>query len=108
ARRASRRRARAAEWDSLLMSCPGETGPEVQILSPPPCRGAGKPGSGTRREHAPVAQRIERLTTDQKVEGSNPSGRTVETPRRQRDRWRRGVFRGARGFGARCPVTPPG
>src|SRR5699024_6235002 len=25
--------------------------------------------------HAPVAQRIERLTSDQKVEGSNPSGR---------------------------------
>jgi hypothetical protein len=30
--------------------------------------------------HAPVAQRIEHLTTDQKVGGSNPSGRTlVET-----------------------------
>src|SRR5690625_1911228 len=28
-----------------------------------------------RTEPAPVAQRIERLTTDQKVEGSNPSGR---------------------------------
>src|SRR5699024_259203 len=27
-------------------------------------------------EHAPVAQRIERLTTDQKVWGSNPYGRT--------------------------------
>ena len=32
----SRRRARAAEWDSLLMSCPPQRGPEVQILSPPP------------------------------------------------------------------------
>src|SRR6267142_690814 len=31
-----RRRARAAEWDSLLMSCPPYRGPEVQILSPPP------------------------------------------------------------------------
>src|SRR5699024_7886811 len=28
---------------------------------------------------APVAQRIEHLTTDQKVRGSNPFGRTVET-----------------------------
>lgn len=35
--------------------------------------------SGVPR-HAPVAQRIEHLTTDQKVGGSNPSGRTlVET-----------------------------
>src|ERR1700753_756898 len=29
------RRARAAEWGSLLMSCPPSRGPEVQILSPP-------------------------------------------------------------------------
>ena len=35
--------------------------------------GGYKPG---REEHAPVAQRIERLTTDQKVGGSNPFGRT--------------------------------
>ena len=35
--------------------------------------GSYKPG---REEHAPVAQRIERLTTDQKVGGSNPFGRT--------------------------------
>ena len=28
---------------------------------------------------APVAQRIEHLTTDQKVGGSNPSGRTIKT-----------------------------
>ena len=31
-------------------------------------------------ELAPVAQRIEHLTTDQKVGGSNPSGRTTKTP----------------------------
>ncbi len=31
-----RRRARAAEWDSLLMSCRPQRRPEVQILSPPP------------------------------------------------------------------------
>ncbi len=31
-------------------------------------------------ELAPVAQRIEHLTTDQKVGGSNPSGRTAKTP----------------------------
>ena len=30
--------------------------------------------------HAPVAQRIEHLTTDQKVRGSNPFGRTLKTP----------------------------
>ena len=35
-----RRRARAAEWDSLLMSCLAKTGPEVQILSPPPPQSA--------------------------------------------------------------------
>ncbi len=35
----------------------------------------GDPGRGT----APVAQRIEHLITDQKVGGSNPSGRAVET-----------------------------
>ena len=34
--------------------------------------GSYKPG---REEHAPVAQRIERLTTDQKVGGSSPFGR---------------------------------
>ena len=34
-----------------------------------------KPG---REEHAPVAQRIARLTTDQKVGGSNPFGRTTD------------------------------
>ncbi len=32
-------------------------------------------GTGTT-EHAPVAQRIEHLTTDQEVRGSNPFGRT--------------------------------
>lgn len=37
--------------------------------------GSYKPG---REEHAPVAQRIERLTTDQKVGGSNPFGRTTD------------------------------
>jgi hypothetical protein len=31
----------------------------------------------TTEEHAPVAQRIEHLTTDQKVGGSNPFGRTT-------------------------------
>src|SRR6185503_1032805 len=31
-----RRRARAAEWGSLLMSCRPQRRPEVQILSPPP------------------------------------------------------------------------
>src|ERR1700754_3290241 len=30
------RRARAAEWGSLLMSCRPQRRPEVQILSPPP------------------------------------------------------------------------
>src|SRR3954454_21226391 len=35
---------------------------------------------GPRAGHAPLAQRIEHLTTDQKVGGSNPSWRTlVET-----------------------------
>ncbi len=34
-------------------------------------------GIGTT-EHAPVAQRIEHLTTDQEVRGSNPFGRTEE------------------------------
>ena len=29
---------------------------------------------------APVAQRIERLTTDQKVGGSNPFGRAITSP----------------------------
>ena len=37
--------------------------------------GGYKPG---REEHAPVAQRIEHLTTDQKVGGSNPFRRTNE------------------------------
>jgi hypothetical protein len=31
----------------------------------------------TRRATAPVAQRIEHLTTDQKVRGSNPFGRAI-------------------------------
>ncbi len=44
--------------------------------------GATPPGFKSRSlrhttEHAPVAQRIEHLTTDQKVGGSNPSGRAV-------------------------------
>ena len=48
----------------------------------------GSPGRGT----APVAQRIEHLITDQKVGGSNPSGRallrqTNQAPD-QRKRWR--------------------
>ena len=30
-----------------------------------------------RRDAAPVAQRIEHLTTDQKVRGSNPFGRAL-------------------------------
>ena len=68
-----RRRARAAEWDSLLMSCPPKRGPEVQILSPPPRLNAF---SHEQLKTAPVAQRIEHLTTDQKVRGSNPFGRT--------------------------------
>src|ERR1700744_6299651 len=45
------RRARAAEWDSLLMSCPPYRGPEVQILSPPPpvaIASAAKPGAAGR------------------------------------------------------------
>ena len=33
--------------------------------------------------YAPVAQRIEHLTTDQKVGGSNPSGRTNKSPARK-------------------------
>ena len=43
-------------------------GPEVQILSPPP----------EQLNTAPVAQRIEHLTTDQKVGGSNPFGRAIK------------------------------
>ena len=76
-----RRRARAAEWGSLLMSCRPQRRPEVQILSPPPRL--------TRRPHnlihAPVAQRIEHLTTDQKVGGSNPFGRARKHPLTCRD-----------------------
>src|SRR3954469_11766097 len=34
-------------------------------------------GASTRRGHAPVAQRIEHLTTDQKVGVSNTSGRAT-------------------------------
>jgi hypothetical protein len=37
------------------------------------------PGT-SRRGYAPVAQRIEHLTTDQKVGGSNPSGRATVLP----------------------------
>ncbi len=32
-------------------------------------------GGGCLGDHAPVAQRVEHLTTDQKAGGSNPSGR---------------------------------
>ena len=100
------RRARAAEWDSLLMSCPltgtggsnplasaaGEGGAGDRSPAPPSSiRFFVSPFCGTRpmpcivfrccREaiawHAPVAQRIEHLTTDQKVRGSNPFGRTI-------------------------------
>src|ERR1700730_8010070 len=73
-----RRRARAAEWGSLLMSCRPQRRPEGQILSPP-ARLTRRPHNG---RHAPVAQRIEHLTTDQKVGGSNPFGRTPSGARR--------------------------
>lgn len=43
-----------------------------------------------RQRRAPVAQRIEHLTTDQKVGGSNPFGRA--TPRHRLKSRRRGVF----------------
>ena len=59
------------------MSCPANTGPEVQILSPPPPHSCD-----TTEDFAPVAQRIEHLTTDQKVRGSNPFGRTLKSPLR--------------------------
>src|SRR6478672_13915621 len=49
-----RRRARAAEWDSLLMSCPPYRGPEVQILSPPPRRLAPDVTTEYRYHQAPV------------------------------------------------------
>ncbi|MEY3434325.1 MAG: hypothetical protein RL057_705, partial [Actinomycetota bacterium] len=38
---------------------------------------AGFSGDNIRRLFAPVAQRIEHLTTDQKVWGSNPYGRAL-------------------------------
>ncbi len=38
-------------------------------------RSCGHPGPESQVDHAPVAQRIEHLTTDQKVGGSNPFGR---------------------------------
>ncbi|MDT5027173.1 MAG: hypothetical protein QOE61_3599 [Micromonosporaceae bacterium] len=45
------------------------------------------------RAPAPVAQRIEHLTTDQKVRGSNPFGRTrVSLPERPRGDWAVSIF----------------
>ena len=111
------RRARAAEWDSLLMSCPltgtggsnplasaaGEGGAGDRSPAPPSSiRFFVSPFCGTRpmpcivfrccREaiawHAPVAQRIEHLTTDQKVRGSNPFGRTIGKVAPPITRWR--------------------
>ena len=35
-------------------------------------------GDNIRGQFAPVAQRIEHLTTDQKARGSNPFGRTLQ------------------------------
>ena len=68
-----------AESDSLLMSCLGKPGPRVQIPASPPAKTmperherSGKVGVA---QQAFVAQRIEHLTTDQKVGGSNPSER---------------------------------
>jgi len=44
-------------------------------------RSCGHPGPESQVDHAPVAQRIEHLTTDQKVGGSNPFGRaSAEAP----------------------------
>ncbi len=43
------------------------------------CRPAKVVTAPPTEERAPVAQRIEHLTTDQKVRGSNPSGALVET-----------------------------
>jgi hypothetical protein len=44
-------------------------------------------------EQAPVAQRIEHLTTDQKVGGSNPFGRTMQTSGSERFRLLRVLLR---------------
>lgn len=54
-------------------------GPEVQILSPPP-RWCSVTVERKLNTPAPVAQRIEHLTTDQKVRGSNPSGAQQKIP----------------------------
>src|SRR3954447_12623545 len=51
----------------------GLTPPWVQI--PPSPRSSQILGSAGGNKTAPVAQRIEHLTTDQKVGGSSPSGR---------------------------------
>jgi hypothetical protein len=43
------------------------------------------PHNCTVHQLAPVAQRIEHLTTDQKVGGSSPSGRAKGSPASERD-----------------------
>ena len=66
-------------WRRTANAVGGYSPSRVRIPEPP--RGAPPPGRSTSTtEQAPVAQRIEHLTTDQKVWGSNPYGRTlVET-----------------------------
>src|SRR6185312_11386193 len=59
--------------------------PVYSVCRPPPTtvytRAVGNRGSKIRgTAPAPVAQRIEHLTTDQKVRGSNPFGRTEKVP----------------------------
>ena len=44
-------------------------------------------GGGCLDDHAPVAQRIEHLTTDQKVGGSSPSGRARCFPAQRAQVW---------------------
>jgi hypothetical protein len=59
----------------------GRMGLTANELSSLPGTGGSNPlASAATTEHAPVAQRIEHLTTDQKVGGSNPFGRAPAPP----------------------------
>src|SRR5215510_5847376 len=62
----------------------GRMGLTANELSPSKATGGSNPlASATQLNsstQAPVAQRIEHLTTDQKVRGSNPFGRAVLKP----------------------------
>ena len=60
----------------------GLTANELSLLkgtggSNPLASAAADPSATKQLKKAPVAQRIEHLTTDQKVRGSNPFGRTI-------------------------------